>query len=240
MLKLLIGTLFSPIHTLRQIADERPVLSAAVVTLLGAWGWAFGSRLASPKFTTPADFAAQFFPTGASIFMMATKGSLFWTWVVFAVVAILLWLFRTALFHLMAELAGGSGKAFSLLATSGFADLPFVLLVPAGWLCARLATGPYEVVVTTIWYALIVMIHVWAAMLAVVGIRLTHRIHTGTAAAIFILNWPFFSLAISVLLAYTDVQIQSATEPTLPTTQQRPQDNNPTMPSVPTMPNDGR
>jgi hypothetical protein len=199
----LLGTLFSPTRTLRLVAEERPVLPAAVVALLGAWGWAFGVQRAHlAPFLTPADLAAPFFPIGEPVFFLAHRGHPVAVWFAFIPLATLGWFLRTALLHLLSELMGGSGKAFSLLATVGFADLPLVLLLPAAWLCARWAGDPPSVGMATLWYVLAAAIHLWAATLTVIGVRETHRLHTGKAAAIFIFILVAF-LSVSVLLAFT-------------------------------------
>ncbi len=201
MFKLLLETLFSPNRALRRVADERPVLSAAVITLLGAWGWAFSAHVAHrAQLVTHADFCAPFFPSGGNLLLLVHEWHLFVVWLVFIPVALLSWFLRTGMMHLLAELLGGSGKAFSGLAVVGFADLPLLLLLPTAWLCSR-AGSSVPMGVATMWYVAAAALHLWSATLAVLGVRHTHRLHTGTAAAIFIIILAAFA-AVSILLAF--------------------------------------
>ncbi|MDW8365556.1 MAG: YIP1 family protein [Abditibacteriales bacterium] len=202
MFKLLLETLFAPNRALRQVAEERPVLLAAVLALLGAWGWAFGTRLAfSAGFLTPADLVRQFFPMTQSLCQTAYQGHWLSLLLLFFPVALLTWFFRSAALHLLAELLGGSGKGFSVLATVGFADLPLVLLLPTAWLCRYMAGSPPSLGAVTLWYVLAALLHLWSWTLTVLGIRLTHRLPTGTAAAVYVLVGVAF-LGVSLLLTF--------------------------------------
>lgn len=202
MFKLLLETLFAPNRALRRVAEERPVLPAAVIALLGAWGWAFGARLAfSAGFLTPADLVRQFFPMTASLFRTAYEGHWLSLLLLFFPVALFAWFFRSASLHLLAELWGGSGKGFSVLATVGFADLPLLLLPLTAWLCRLIAGSPPSVGGVTLWYVLAALLHLWSWTLTVFGIRLTHRLPTGTAAGVCVLVLVAF-LGVSLLLTF--------------------------------------
>ncbi len=179
LLEYIYGVLFTPVHTMRRLAQDQPlglaVLVQVVLALLSAGLTVLGNTylggLVSPSLLVAAA-------------LLAVMSSL------------IIWVMVTGVLQVLAELLGGKGTG--LLAVTGFAELPFVFS-PVVAILGQAAGAGLEV-------ALTLALALWVMVLYIVALRETHELSTaravGTlalaAGALFVLVVAFIFVVIAL------------------------------------------
>lgn len=192
LLELIYGILFDPVRTFRKIAQSPPLGRAVVLfslvkimtILVGVYS--LSSRMTGENLGALGDLGL-----GEAARLMAP--------VVAAMVLVyeyLKWFIYSGILYLLAELAGGRGRAAGVLTATGLAALPALLFLPVQILAAvfggRAMTGLVDVL---IWLAVVI----WGAALVVVGLRETQQLSTGRA--IMVALTPAIVIIFIILLA---------------------------------------
>ncbi len=188
LLEMIYGVLFDPVETFRGVAASPPIgrvlLIFSVVSVLAAvMGYYLSSRVFRGELYSDAGPLAGM--VDAMIPLMVFGGLL---------IAFVKWITYSGLLHLVAEMFGGPGRALGVLAVTGLATLPVILLMPfdllvvlAGW------QAPLATIITGL-FGLVSL--VWGFVLVVLGLREVHGFSTGRAMAVALAP----PLAIIVLL----------------------------------------
>lgn len=193
MLELIYGILFDPVGTFRSIAHSPPLGRAvAVFSLVKIMTILVGGYFLSLRMMNGDDLAAfGDLGLGGVIEIMAPVVA-----VMVLVYEYLKWFVYSGILYLMAELAGGRGKAAGVLTATGLASLPALLILPVQILVAVFGGQGLSVVADVmIW--LVVM--VWGAVLVVIGLRETQQLSTGRA--VMVAFAPALGLIIIIMLA---------------------------------------
>ncbi len=177
-----VSALIRPVPTLRRAADEKPILSALWLTVLQGFslsvgvhlargnGGVWGSYVLAPVITQLDDgrsvlFYALVFPFG-------------------------LWFLKAALLNLVAELLGGPPRGLSLLAATGVASSPNLLVLPVTAIAVWLAEPDLNSgFVGHLWFLYSIGASAWWIVLTVVSVRETYRF--SLSQAILTLLIPF-------------------------------------------------
>lgn len=172
---LIYGVLFDPVKTFREVALSPPLgraaLIFAVVNILGAvMGYYTSSRVLLGEMDGITALGAQIVE---ALFPLFVLGGLFFQFVKWAVFS--------GLLHLAAELYGGRGRVLGVLAVTGLAALPSILLLPIDLLL--LITG-WEGAAAA-WLTILpgIASYVWGVALVVVGLREVHKFSTWRSVA---------------------------------------------------------
>ncbi len=105
--------------------------------------------------------------------------------------------FLTAIFHLVAEIGGGTGKGASLYSVFSLALIPFWLITPLAITLKSWGKGGFFLFLT-LWVILLG----WAITLLVIGIREVYHFSLGKSAAIFIVPLAGISIALIILFLF--------------------------------------
>jgi hypothetical protein len=176
MLELIYGVLFDPVKTFQCMAEAPPIGQALFIfTLVSVLGAVIGHYLSSSVF--PGWFYDEMGPlagvAGAIIPLMALAGF---------IISFVKWIVYSGLLHLVAEMFGGKGRALGVLAVTGLATLPVILLMPFE-LVVALAWG--QALMAAIIMGLLGLVAlVWGFILLVLGLREVHGLSTGRALAV--------------------------------------------------------
>jgi hypothetical protein len=160
-----VRVLARPIHTLQQAADEKPILPALWLTIFQGLSLALGTRYAHEN----------------GGFVLLIKNLPSWNLVVFYAFIFLpaFWFIKAAVLNLVAELLGGPPRGLSLLAATGIACSPLLLVLPAALLAVALAEPDLNTgFVSHLWFVFDVGVHAWWVFLTVFAIRETYRFTT--------------------------------------------------------------
>lgn len=181
-LELALGVFISPGETMAKIAAERPLGAAAVIVIgISLFSLIVGLLINSnaqtagmTQFSTdmPADMARAMedvIPT------MAAVGGIYG-----AIFGVLTWFGQAAIYRLLGELMGQQGDGRAMLATLGFANLPFLLQPPLMLILFWLDLSGLSLLFTF-------MIWIWYAFIAVKAIRASLNSGTGQAVGIFLI-----------------------------------------------------
>ncbi|MFA0740041.1 MAG: hypothetical protein DFNUSKGM_000138 [Candidatus Fervidibacter sacchari] len=165
-----IRVLARPIHTLQQAADEKPILPALWLTIFQGLSLALGIHYAAEN--------------GDLVLSWLIKNSPLWKSVVLYAFIILpaLWFVKAAVLNLVAELLGGPPRGLSLLATTGVACSPLLLVLPMALIAVALAEPDLNTgFVGHLWAMFAFGVHIWWVLLTVFAIRETYRFTLGQA-----------------------------------------------------------
>ena len=124
LLEMIYGVLFDPVKTFRGMAEAPPIgrvlLIFTVVSVLGAvMGYYLSSRM------IPGEHYGGMRPL-AGVLDVIIPLMVF----VVIIIAYAKWIVYSGLLHLVAEIFGGKGRALGVLAVTGLATLPVILLMP--------------------------------------------------------------------------------------------------------------
>jgi hypothetical protein len=137
-----------PIHTLQQAADEKPILPALWLTIFQGLSLALGTRYAHEN--------------GGFVLSWLIKNLPSWNLVVFYAFIFppALWFIKAAVLNLVAELLGGPPRGLSLLATTGIACSPLLLVLPAALIAVALAEPDLNTgFVSHLWFVFAIGVH---------------------------------------------------------------------------------
>jgi hypothetical protein len=165
-----VRVLARPIHTLQQAADEKPILPALWLTIFQGLSLALGTRYAHEN--------------GGFVLSWLIKNLPSWNLVVFYAFIFppALWFIKAAVLNLVAELLGGPPRGLSLLATTGIACSPLLLVLPAALIAVSLAEPDLNTgFVSHLWFVFAIGVHAWWVLLTVFAIRETYRFTIGQA-----------------------------------------------------------
>lgn len=112
------------------------------------------------------------------------------------------WLLSTAVWHLTAELLGGTGRASALLAATGYAHLPLYFLLP---LAAAAILRPQGAVIALALLGVVGVV-AWKCWLDLLAVSVTYRL--SCAKALLVLLMPWLTLAATWLLVILTVGLQ--------------------------------
>lgn len=178
LLELIYGVLFDPVKTFKRIAVEIPVgrtvLIFSIVKLLSlsvVWYTLSSGLLSRGDLAGLGGYGGP--PIAGAIIPVIMAVALIYEYVK--------WFVYSGALHLLADLAGGSGRAAGVLVTTGLAALPALLFLPFQILAAFFS-GHWASGLVSFLIALAGM--VWGYILVVVGIRETQRLGTGSAVLI--------------------------------------------------------
>jgi len=176
LLEMIYGVLFDPVETFRGVAASPPIgrvlLIFSVVSVLAAvMGYYLSSRVFRGELYSDTGPLAGM--VDAMIPLMVFGG---------LIIAFVKWIAYSGLLHLVAEMFGGSGRALGVLAVTGLATIPVILLMPFD-LVVVLAGGqtPLTTIITGL-FGLVSL--VWGFVLVVLGLREVHGFSTGRALAV--------------------------------------------------------
>lgn len=178
---LMLGVFTSPGKAMAQVAAQRPVGTAALL-VIGLTLFSVVMGLFSAQGVTPADLGDL--PPGMPPEFLEAMNAMLPSMALFAtaigaVVSILWWFARSAIYGLIGELMGLHGDGRAMLATLGFASLPVLLQAPIDLMLIRLGLG---------WLSTLVGIGfwVWSVILSVLAIQAALRTGTGRAIVVYI------------------------------------------------------
>lgn len=203
-----LGVLFTPVKTMKHLADARPLLPAAAVWCLGGLSWWYGLRWAeywgAKTYLPPLHSACPVLRGVGHLLLDPNPVVLL---VLGPVVFLAAWLLRTAVLHLAAELLGGEGRVLSLLATLGHALSPLWLAAPLSLVCGALGKWTLDVGWPgTVWQLVSAALYLWCLILVVLAIREAHRFTTrqavltivavaAAAAVVVLVVWAGFTVS---------------------------------------------
>ncbi len=167
----------SPVLAMRRVSRERPLGLAFLIVILAILSNQIAWLLILPKGTGQAKISLSL---GLIIQLMVAFGGLF---------------LLAAIFHLMANLWGGSGRGASLYSISCFALIPIWLMTPLAIMLKPLGVAKFLLLPL---FGMIIL--VWTAALFVLGIREVHHLPWGKAVAAFIIPLMGASFALVILL----------------------------------------
>lgn len=178
----LYDVLFQPRTAMRQIAADKQLGQALAVVLLSV-----------------------IIPVWAVYFGLKTAGMqhAFGVFVILQLVgSVAAWIMGAALWHLIAEMAGGKGTAVGLLAALGFAHLPRIFIVPLWVVAALMPAGGRPLVMGMTG----LIIAGWVLYLDVAALKEAHEL--STAKALLVLLAP--PLAIFAVIAAVTIFMGTA------------------------------
>lgn len=169
----------SPTLAMRRASQGRPLGIAFLVVILAVLSNRIGWLLILPKGAGQAKISLSL---GLIMELMVIFGGLF---------------LLVAIFHLMANLCGGSGRGASLYSICCFALIPIWLMTPLA-IVLRPWGGLAKFFLLSL-FGMIIL--VWMAALFVLGIREVHHLPWGKAVATFIIPLMGISFSLIILLA---------------------------------------
>ncbi|MCD5390406.1 YIP1 family protein [candidate division NPL-UPA2 bacterium] len=167
----------SPVLAMKRASRERPLGTAFLVVILAVLSSRIGWLLILPRGSGQAKVSLSL---GLIMELMVTFGGLF---------------LLVAIFHLIANLWGGSGRAAPLYSVSCFALIPIWLMTPLAIILKPLGVGRFLLLPL---FGVIIL--VWIAALFILGIREVHHLPWGKAAATFIVPLIGISFAFVIFL----------------------------------------
>lgn len=175
--------IFAPVEAMKELAEERPLLPAMVLTMLVGVSWWYGFRWMAcwggvDPLMQRAESCAVVGPAVGVMLQVHPLAPLFLA----PTFAVAIWVLRSALIHLVAELFGGTGRALSTLATIAYAMTPVLLFAPL----AVVLAAANEWALDTGWPALVwrlaaVLLYLWVVLLVFTAVRETHDLTSRTA-----------------------------------------------------------
>ncbi|MCK4326415.1 YIP1 family protein [bacterium] len=165
----------SPRLAMRRVSKERPLGLAFLVVILAILSNRIGWLL-----ILPTGHAKILLSLGLIIELMVAFGGLF---------------LLVAIFHLMANFCGGSGRGASLYSVCGFALIPIWLMTPLAIMLKPLGTARLLLLPL---FGMIIL--VCMAGLFVLGIQEVHHLPRGKAVATFIIPLMGISFTFIILL----------------------------------------
>ncbi len=178
-LELIYGVLFDPVKTFGRIAGSPPMgkifLVFSVVKVLSVLVFVMGG-LSSSKFIIgglpgPAEH-------GMSGMLRAVAPAAAFLSLIYEYVK---WFVYGGILYLLAEFFGGRGRAVGVLAATGLASLPTLVILPLQVLVIILAGGGWIAGPAGVLFWLATL--VWGTVLVVVGLKETQHLSTGRAVA---------------------------------------------------------
>lgn len=187
LFELVYGILFDPVATFKRITAQLPIgrtvfiFSLVKVLSVSVLWYTFTSELAGNMAGVYDRDAAQ-----------VSRAMVPLVIVVVLVYEYIKWFTYSGTLHLLADLAGGSGRASGMLVVTGLASLPSLLFLPVQILLAFLNGNWISDLVN---FIMILAALIWGFLLVVLGMRETQRIGAGSAVLISLIP------AIIVILA---------------------------------------
>ncbi|HEX3032164.1 MAG TPA: YIP1 family protein [Bacillota bacterium] len=174
------GVLFSPRQTFRQIGESPAVGAAVLIVVLvnllqGAFNSLAGRTANMSSLNSLKPGLAE--EIGPLLNAVNTPGFKLMAVVMGLIFALLWWVTKSSLLHLIAEMLGGQGTGKGVLTVLGAAQLPAVLLIPVNVLlfssdgASALAGGLAGLLAFAVWVYT-------ALVLPVLGISEVHRFST--------------------------------------------------------------
>ncbi|MBI3922725.1 MAG: YIP1 family protein [Armatimonadetes bacterium] len=197
--RMLVGVLVTPMKTLERISEERPILPAAQVILVASLSWSLGVKLAEQYGAGKvARFLCDFSALHALVFGVVYKMNYFFVILLAAFAGIGFWFLRVAVLQLSAEVLGGMGRGFSLLAAFGYAHTPLLLTLPVALVALLCGGGNLDSGAgAVVWYGLAISVHLWTVYLVIVSIQATHKMKLPDA--IRVIAYPVLALIATLL-----------------------------------------
>ncbi|KJS69518.1 MAG: hypothetical protein JL50_01580 [Peptococcaceae bacterium BICA1-7] len=188
LFELVYGTLFDPVHTFRRISNNLPlgwtVLIFSLVKVLSVtvlW-------YTLPSELMDRDIAGVYDQGMEEVFRVMVPviiaGALVYDYVK--------WFVYSGALHLLADLAGGSGRAAGVLVVTGLAALPSLLFLPVQILITLLGGNWMADLIN---FLIVLAVLIWGLVLVIIGIRETQQLSTGSAVLVSLIP------AIAILLA---------------------------------------
>ena len=109
------------------------------------------------------------------------------------------WLVIAALFHLLAEFLGGSGRGIATFTVYGLAGLPAVLMIPIQSLEIIFSGQAFFTTLSTVGT---LAVNLWGIVLLVIGLRETHQLSTGRSVLVLLTPWLLLLVLIIILVSY--------------------------------------
>ncbi len=203
-LELVYGVFFEPRPTMQKVARKPPlgqaVLLVTILNILGTGAW----------LVTAARFLEQELDAASLGFFAPSLQAL----LPLGAVAVFLWgYFRwfafSAFLSLAAEILGGLGRARGVMAVTGLAGLPEVLLIPVQLL--TLGAGPESLAGNIFSRLAGLVVAIWIIVLNIIGVREVHSLSTDRSL-LAVLS-PGMALLAFLLLLLAALVIAAATFP---------------------------
>lgn len=169
----LYGVLTRPVHTLREIAREKPANVAFLVYLGVTMLSVLASLLNEQSARMLEDLIRE---TGVSI----PSSVIIAASLLIAIVSIFI---TTGLLHLIARLFKGSGGYWNLFSAYAFANFPLIIGVPITYISGFVGTAG-NVLAGLISFG----ISIWVLVLQVIVVRESHNLSTGAAIGVYLLQ----------------------------------------------------
>lgn len=200
LFELVYGTLFDPVQTFKRISGKPPlgwtVLIFSLVKVLSVtvlW-YTLPSELMSGDLAGVYDYGmAEVFRVMVPVIL---AGALVYEYVK--------WFVYSGTLHLLADLAGGSGRAAGVLVVTGLAALPSLLFLPVQILITFL-DGNW--IAGLINFLIVLAVLIWGLILVIIGMRETQRLSTGSAVLVslipamaIVLAIVFFTVMVAVMV----------------------------------------
>lgn len=200
LFELVYGTLFDPVQTFKRISGKPPlgwtVLIFSLVKVLSVtvlW-YTLPSELMSGDLAGVYDYGmAEVFRVMVPVIL---AGALVYEYVK--------WFVYSGTLHLLADLAGGSGRAAGVLVVTGLAALPSLLFLPVQILITFL-DGNW--IAGLINFLIVLAVLIWGLILVIIGMRETQQLSTGSAVLVslipamaIVLAIVFFTVMVAVMV----------------------------------------
>jgi hypothetical protein len=191
LFELVYGVLFDPVPTFKRMAGELPVgrtvliFSLVKVLSVSVLWYTLSSELLSGNLAGAYDReVAQI--SGALIPVIIALALMY---------EYVKWFVYSGTLHLLADLAGGSGRASGALVVTGLAALPALLFLPIQILIALLDGNWVWDLVS---FIIMLAVFLWGFILVVLGMRETQRLSTGAAVLVSLL--PAMAIILAVII----------------------------------------
>ncbi|HPZ42748.1 MAG TPA: Yip1 family protein [Bacillota bacterium] len=203
-LELVYGVFFEPRSTMQKVAHRPPlgqaVLLVTILNLLGTGAWfVAAARVLERELNVTS--LGLFGPSLQALLPLGAVTVFLWGY--------FKWFAYSALLSLAAEVLGGLGSARGVMAASGLASLPAVLLVPVQLL--TFGAGSESLAVNMFSGLAGLAVAIWILVLNTIGVREVHSLSTGRSL-LAVLS-PYLALVAFLILLLVALVIAAASLP---------------------------
>lgn len=200
LFELVYGALFDPVQTFKRISGKLPlgwtllIFSLVKVLSVTVFWYTLSSDLMSRDIAGVYDYdygTADIFRVMVPVIIAGALVYEYFKWFVYS-----------GALHLLADLAGGSGKAAGVLVVTGLASLPALLFLPVQILITFWGGNWMAGLIN---FLIMLSVLIWGFILVVIGMRETQRLSTGSAVLVSLLP------AIAIVLATVFFTVMVAT-----------------------------
>lgn len=186
--ELIYGVLFEPAKTFRIIGQNPPIIKVviifSIIQALSMLLFVLGG-VSSDNYL-PAELPGMTGVVKAVLFGMAFGGFVF---------AFVKWFLYSCILYFLSELLGGTGKAMGVLAATGLASIPTMLLSPVQLLLILLGNNWWTYLMAGL---LMIATVIWFIFLLVIGLKETQHLSRSKALAVIFI--PVVTIIVLFLL----------------------------------------